>query len=94
MPSDRGIHNYGSFSRGLFDVGVYQCVAGVEPAAQIGRGDRHGGLFKENLGSNGSSNGIGLQFSYLDEERDVSERWNQPIAIGLVKIPAWCCEST
>jgi hypothetical protein len=46
---DRGLRNYGSFSQGLGAVGVYQRVAGVEAAEQIGRGERHGGIFKENL---------------------------------------------
>ncbi len=46
LACDRGLHNYGAFAKGLAHSGVYQRVAGVEAAEQIGRGERHGGLFK------------------------------------------------
>ena len=49
LACDRGLHNYGSFSKGLSNNGVYQRVAGVEAAEQIGRGERHGGIFKTNM---------------------------------------------
>ena len=46
LACDRGLHNYGAFSKGLAMNGVYQRVAGLEAAEHIGRGERHGGIFK------------------------------------------------
>ena len=34
---DRGLHNYGSFIKGMPITGVYHRVAGVDAAEQIGR---------------------------------------------------------
>ena len=49
LACDRGLHNYGAFSKGLAMNCVYQRVAGLEAAEQIGRGERHGGIFKTNM---------------------------------------------
>ena len=43
---DRGVHNRGVFARTLAQHGVLIRQAGVESSEQIGRVERHGGLFK------------------------------------------------
>ena len=47
--TDRGLHNRGAFSRALKNNSVYQRQAGVEAPEQIGRGERHGGIWKTNM---------------------------------------------
>ena len=44
---DRGLHNRGVFSRHLAAHGVRIKQAGLEGAEQIGRTERHGGIFKD-----------------------------------------------
>lgn len=44
---DRGLHNRGTFSRHLAAHGVTIKQAGLEGAEQIGRTERHGGIFKD-----------------------------------------------
>ena len=68
---DRGLHNYGAFSKGLAAAGVYQRVAGVEAHEQIGRGERHGGIFKENL-------------SYVVKAHKIAGKTNMKIAAATV----------
>ena len=46
MSCDRGVHNRGVFARTLAQHGVLIRQAGVESPEQIGRVERHGGLFK------------------------------------------------
>ena len=46
---DRGTHNRGVFTRGLAAHGVYVRPTGLESPEQLGRGERHGGLFKKAL---------------------------------------------
>jgi hypothetical protein len=46
---DRGLHNRGVFSRYLASHGITIRQAGLESAEQIGRTERHGGLFKDLL---------------------------------------------
>ena len=49
VTADRGTHNRGVFSRGLAAHGVYIRPAGLESPEQIGRGERHGSMFKNNM---------------------------------------------
>ena len=46
LSCDRGVHNRGVFARTLAQHGVLIRQAGVESPEQIGRVERHGGLFK------------------------------------------------
>ena len=46
LSCDRGVHNRGVFARTLARHGVLIRQAGVESPEQIGRVERHGGLFK------------------------------------------------
>ena len=46
---DRGLHNRGIFAQVLSAHEVYLRTAGVEAAEQLGRCERHGGIFKHNL---------------------------------------------
>ena len=46
LTTDRGLHNRGSFSRGLQANGVILRQAALEAPEQIGRGERHGGILK------------------------------------------------
>ena len=46
LSCDRGVHNRGFFARTLAQHGVLIRQAGVESPEQIGRVERHGGLFK------------------------------------------------
>ena len=46
---DRGLHNRGAFARGLKTNGTYLRQAALEAPEQIGRGERHGGIFKHML---------------------------------------------
>ena len=46
LSCDRGVHNRGVFARTLAPHGVLIHQAGVESPEQIGRVERHGGLFK------------------------------------------------
>ena len=43
---DRGSHNKGDFGKGLASHGVRIRSAGVESHEQIGRVERHGGIFR------------------------------------------------
>ena len=49
LSCDRGVHNRGVFARTLAQHGVLIRQAGVESPEQIGRVERHGGLFKAML---------------------------------------------
>ena len=49
LTSDRGLHNWGVFIRSLRAHGVYVRQAGLESPEQIGRGERHGGLWNWRL---------------------------------------------
>ena len=46
VTTDRGLHNRGAFARGLTANGTYLRQAALEAPEQIGRGERHGGIFK------------------------------------------------
>jgi hypothetical protein len=46
---DRGSHNRGAFAANLSAAGVYIRQAGLESPEQIGRGERHGGMFKKSF---------------------------------------------
>ena len=46
---DRGTHNRGVFTRTLAAHGVYVRPVGLESPEQLGRGERHGALFKKNM---------------------------------------------
>ena len=45
--TDRGLHNRGAFAKGMADHSVYQKMAPLESPEMIGRGERHGGMFKK-----------------------------------------------
>ena len=45
---DRGLNNRGAFKKGLDANGVYLRNSGLEAPEQIGRGERHGGILKDN----------------------------------------------
>ena len=47
--SGRGLHNRGVFPTTLLGNRVRIRTAGLEAPSQLGRGERHGGIFKENL---------------------------------------------
>jgi len=46
VSTDRGLHNRGTFSRGLCANGAYLRQAALEAPEHIGRGERHGGIMK------------------------------------------------
>ena len=46
VSSDRGLHNRGQFARGLTANGCYVRQAGLENPEAIGRGERHGSIWK------------------------------------------------
>ena len=47
--ADRGLHNRGEFAIGLKANGVLLRQAALESPEMIGRGERHGGIFKANM---------------------------------------------
>ena len=49
VTTDRGLHNRGLFSQTLQANGVLLRTAALEAPSQLGRCERHGGIFKENL---------------------------------------------
>ena len=49
VTSDPGLHNFGVFSTTLQANGVRIRIAGLEAPSQLGRGDRHGGIFNDHL---------------------------------------------
>lgn len=49
LSADRGLHNRGAFARGLSANGTYLRQAALEAPDHIGRGERHGCIFKELL---------------------------------------------
>ena len=46
VTTDRGLHNRGSFARGLTANGVYMRQAALESPWQLGKGERQGGILK------------------------------------------------
>ncbi len=46
ITTDRGLHNRGSFARGMTANGVYMRQAALESPWQLGKGERHGGILK------------------------------------------------
>ena len=46
---DRGTHNRGVFGSTLAKHGVFVRPVGLESPEQLGRGERHGGIFKQNV---------------------------------------------
>ena len=51
VTSDRGPHNRGVFSKTLRANGVLIRTSGLEAPSQLGRGERHGGIFEDHLKS-------------------------------------------
>ena len=49
MTLDRGLHNRGTFARGVQANGAHIRRAGVETPEQNGRGERHGGILKQTM---------------------------------------------
>ena len=89
LACDRGLHNRGEFAKGLNANGVYIRVAGVEAAEMIGRGERHGGIFKENLSAVVSAHKVSGKHQMKIASTIVQNNKNETVRKGGIAPAQW-----